>query len=251
MTLSAYQRSRIIALHRHYPDASYRFLAAHLANDSPPFFVNWRTVRRWVLREEPNQQTGQIRRHKFSKKILRDFIDRQLKTNDEYTTAELAAIYEEEYNITISRSTISRARQKAGWKICGAKYCQIVKPQNKIKRMEYALKCLAEQETFEDMIFSDKSSVWLERHRKKAYSKFGKSALKPRGKHPVKVHVWAAISRRGASQICIFEGKMNASMFLDILKETAVPFICEHFPDHHRFIQDNDPKHVCKKAQEF
>jgi hypothetical protein len=32
--------------------------------------------------------------HKFSKRHLRKFIDRYLKENDEYTTSELAAIYE-------------------------------------------------------------------------------------------------------------------------------------------------------------
>ena len=70
-------------------------------------------------------------------------------------------------------------------------------------------------------------------------------------KHPVKVHIWAGVSVRGATSICIFEGMMDADLYVDILKETLVPFLHEVYPDSHRFMQDNDPKHTSKKAQHF
>jgi len=71
-----------------------------------------------------------------------------------------------------------------------------------------------------------------------------------RAKHPVKVHVWAAISKRGASGICIFEGIMVKEVYADILERMLLPFI-HVFPDGHRFMQDNDPKRVSKLAKEF
>ena len=46
----------------------------------------------------------------------------------------------------------------------------------------------------------------------------------PRAKHPVKVHVWAGISQRGRTGICIFEGMMNAVLYVNILQETLIPF---------------------------
>ena len=72
-----------------------------------------------------------------------------------------------------------------------------------------------------------------------------------RAKHPVKVHVWGGISLRGRCRICVFEGKMNAPLYTNILENTLVPFIRDVFPDHHRFMQDNDPKHTSRHAQRY
>ena len=44
-------------------------------------------------------------------------------------------------------------------------------------------------------------------------------------KHPIKVHVWVAISKRGATEICIFEGKMDAPFYIQILERYLLPFI--------------------------
>ena len=51
--------------------------------------------------------------------------------------------------------------------------------------------------------------------------------INSRAKHPVKVHVWGGISMRGPTGICIFEGKIDAAMYIDILKTTLKPFIDE------------------------
>ena len=75
--------------------------------------------------------------------------------------------------------------------------------------------------------------------------------LSNRAKHPVKVHVWAGISRRGRTSICIFEGIMDASLYIQVLEATLLPFISSVYPDGHRFMADNDPKHTSRDAQEF
>ena len=75
--------------------------------------------------------------------------------------------------------------------------------------------------------------------------------LKYRHKHPLKVHVWGGISKQGATQLVIFSGIMNATIYGDILSVSLLPFIQEAFPDGHRLYQDNDPKHTSKYIQRF
>ena len=60
-------------------------------------------------------------------------------------------------------------------------------------------------------------------------------------KYPMKVHVWAGISKREQTGICIFEGIMNAELFIDILDKILVTFIKRVYPEGHEFMQDNDP----------
>lgn len=63
-------------------------------------------------------------------------------------------------------------------------------------------------------------------------------------KHPTKVHVWAGISKKGQTGVCIFNGVMKKELYTEILGKTLVPFLQKRFPDGHKFMQGNDPKHV-------
>lgn len=104
----------------------------------------------------------------------------------------------------------------------------------------------------EDVIYTDKTSVQIDTYRRYCCYKRGqKPRYKPKPKHTVKVYVWAGISHRGRTRLCIFEGKMNPPLFVAIMEKSLVPFIRAVNPDVHRFVQDNIPKYCSNFAQRF
>ena len=87
----------------------------------------------------------------------------------------------------------------------------MIREVNKEKRLKWATE--NEDTTFENVIFTDETTVQMKTHRRTCCYKRGcKPHYKPKPKHPVKVHVWAGISSRGRSPLTIFEGKMNAPL---------------------------------------
>ena len=134
----------------------------------------------------------------------------------------------------LSRSTIKRIRFKLGWRKSGPRYCQIVREANRVKRLEFTTKCAEENEQFQNVVFTDESSIWLSRHSKLCFRKVGEpKKMKPTAKHPFKVHVWAGISTKGATPVLIFGGIMDRFFYVEeILQHTLLPFVKATFPDN-------------------
>ncbi|KAJ8017979.1 Transposable element Tcb2 transposase [Holothuria leucospilota] len=222
----------------------------------------YRFLKKFQRTKTIQDSVGRGRKSRFTLQHM-NIIDRALNENNERTSVDLQKILKTETGEDISTPSIKRLRRKLGWVKTKARYCQLIRKENQASRLDFALWCIRNGESFNDVIFSDESTIELDCHANMVfwkphlarsndvYADSVRKILKPKPKHPAKLHVWAGISKRGKTNICIFDGIMNADFYKTIIDEALLPFIKDAFPDGKcRFQQDNDPKHTSKKIQQ-
>ena len=99
----------------------------------------------------------------------------------------LLRLKENDPQLDVSLSTVKRARQELGWVSTTPRYCQLIREANKEKRLKWPEEQIANNEKFDDVIFTDECSVQIDVHRRKCYRKKKQPRkLKPQPKHPPK-----------------------------------------------------------------
>ena len=135
-----------------------------------------------------------------------EYLDKMLEDDDELSASEFHRLIAKKFRVQISAPTIRRfLRLKLNWVTVKARTGPMISNANKIKRVEFAKRCIAAKDSFKDVIWTDESTIQLVRHARSVRIKIGKEPhYKPVAKHAVKVHVWAGISMRGATKIMYF-----------------------------------------------
>lgn len=86
-----------------------------------------------------------------------------MQLDDETTAVQLREILKKK-GYTLSLSTILRCRKRLGWSFRGSSYCQMIRDENKVKRLNWAKDHL--NDDFKDVIWSDETTVQMESHRR-------------------------------------------------------------------------------------
>ena len=142
-----------------------------------------------------------------------------------------------------------------GWKI-RTKYCQIVSETNRYERLFFAGFAIAVRERFDATIFIDECIIQARKNASMRWYRFvpGEIRLGFAGRfaHDFSFGVFAGISRQGATNIVIYEGKCNREGFRRMLMQSVVPFSRIAYPERRWKLQmDNARYHTSPPAQAF
>lgn len=220
--------------------------------------VDWCTVKKVILK----YKSGDL----FAESMSTDSFIKFRKVSDSDILTVKTALSEnctmtatdiqrqlQETGTSLSKTTVHRVIKEAGYTASAPRYCQMIREVNKVKRVDFCKQLVLDNDNFNDIVFTDECTVQLHDNKVVVYRLRNESATPiPQPKHPLKVHVWGGISRRGTTRLLIFDGILKSDFFVEnILEKTLLPFIKSVYPDGHRFQQDNDPKHRSKLAKSF
>lgn len=250
MVLSEYAKQRILQLVHGEGRTNRADIARLLGKEG--ILTTRKTVALFLKKYEIDgtikRRGGSGRPTKITMEMLK-IVETQMRSDDETTAIQLHKILVS-LGHEVCLATILNSRRLLGWTFRGSAYCQLIREVNKEKRLAWANN--NKDLKFEDVIWTDEASIQMESHRRFCHRKKKEQPTpKPRPKHPLKLHIWAGISMKGATKICIFQGILNADGFCQILNDFLIPFVDKVYPDHHRLMMDNDPKHTSKKAEVF
>ncbi len=201
MVLSIYGKQRILSLH--WQGCTVSEVVEMLVLEDG-IKISKQGVRMFLKRYN---QTGTIARKtgsgcclKLSSAVMH-IVEDAMRNDDETTATQLQALLAAK-DVYVSLATITRNRHLLGWTYRGSAYCQLIRPINAQKRLAFAQTYL--RDSFADVIWSDESTIQLETYKRYCYRKEKeKPRPKPCPKHPLKVHVWAGISKKGPTPIYI------------------------------------------------
>lgn len=215
--------------------------------------VNRKTVMRWKQRynytEKLERKVGSGRKISIIDDIHK--VIGELVTNNRMISIREIRIIINEQHSDISLASIQKIIHELNfeWTL------QTPKPLLTSKHISDRLEWAYNHKNFKwgDCIFSDEATIWMEDYSGKIWMKEGEECLFQKVKHPYKIHIWAAISRYGKTEIHIFTGNMNSKKYISILESDLVSFYNEIKKRNRRVIyqHDNDSKHRSHATKDF
>ena len=182
MAYSNYVKLRI--LHHHLRDLKSYSIAKALKTEG--IQVSRFGVHKFIIMYI---ETGSIDRHPGSGRIskvtgrVKTLVEEQMQRDDETTAHQIHQMLLE-HCVNISFRTILRCRTQLGWTFRGSAYCQLIREANKTKRLEWCEQY--KDDNFDDVIWTDESTIQLEGHRRFCCRKQGQALRPNHGKCYVK-----------------------------------------------------------------
>lgn len=178
---------------------------------------------------------GHPSRPELSQHIIR-LARQHMSLNCRTTAVQLQDILAR-HGVNLPLKTILKNRSRLRWQFHGAAFNRSMGRTSKKKRLDWARENL--NGCSRNIIWSGATSIQLE-------------GLSTERRRVQPLHLWGAISEKGATKICISRDRVdNTQQYVEILRCYLVPYIHDHMAKSHKFMQNNDPKHTSHVACSF
>ena len=252
MPFSIQARTKIIAICSKLKNIRYGdkiAIVQRLAAELYSIEIGTRGIRRLILKWRRYGSIQDRPRDNRGKLLISDegmlAINKLLLQNPFVTCGQI----KNKLSLVAAKRTIRDYINKLGWKKVNTKYCQIVSPDNRVKRFIYVCFCKQYNETYDDIVVIDETTIEIRLASYKNWNKRGNDLLRADGgkigkhKHSnVKIHLLGGISRMGLTPLVTFTGRMVSADFQYYFGLSVLPFIMQKMPFRHRLYMDNDPK---------
>lgn len=225
--------------------------------------VHKSTVSRVLKRIETTKSISDSKRSGRPAKLgdrEKRYVVRMLKSKQGKNATEISQNFFSKTGIKVSRNTVSRTFQQAGYVARVKKKKPLLTPAHMKRRLQWALEFQKFKiEDWEYVVWSDETKFNLFNSDGKEYYWTNNSGvLSPDSVKATKkygggcIMVWDCMTWDGLGVCKKIEGNMNAEVYSKILKEELIASLALYKmnPEHIIFQQDNDPKHTSRLAKD-
>lgn len=145
--------------------------------------------------------------------------------------------------VKVNHEVVRQILQGEGVKYVKRPKKKFLDDERKEKRLLFAEKMVEEDQDWNSVIFTDECSFWVNRSSPDRQWTSDARTLEGYEAHGCKIHVWGAISARGALPLHIFKQNLKGDYYIEILEQNLSEME-ELYPDGFTFQQDNGPPHL-------
>ena len=147
--------------------------------------------------------------------IIRNSIAQQIRRTPSISLRALAS----KCPVEVSKNTVARCLEKLNYTKPYPTPVPMLSERNRLKRVEWAYANI--RNFWQDAIFSDEASIWINRGRVRMWTKNGNIRTAPTVKHTQKIHIWAGFPQLVHFHF-VFYGESNCPHILRYFKWTFV-----------------------------
>lgn len=204
-----------------------------------------KTVQRFDSRTNFTSKKSSGRPSKASSKDLKR-LDSYIKRHKDTTPKEIVA----NISFPVKERQVYNLRKKLGYIPDSGKKIPKLNEIQKEARIKWCTKM--KQKQMDNGIWADEKPFEFGKVRRKSYRKVSEPRIvRPTSKHPKKISIYAAISRKGKTKITLWEGRQKSKDYCDTLKKTLIPFIEKHHKGTYHYYHDKDSTHTSKHTKEW